>query len=464
MSRFDNELVRQANNAYQNTVGEGKTTTPRQQEYDQVGLAGTDPAPGVFQAPAAPVDEVGSWGALQPTSPNVVDVRNLDNLEGEIIGGPGSSAVWAEKQPMYASTQVIDESLYQVYKASRDIRNAIDEQVDFDFSNLITAANEASTVMRFASSDDTVNQVIGTVAGIVLDIENDLATYGDYRQASADLKSLEGLLEDIKVAATGEDDDKDGKEDDGDSDDSTKTSAKKKCVCKGKGCKNCKKSAKDKDSDDEDEDDEDDDDMPAFLKKKKKKASNGNQESLQVVDVRDLDDQAGVWDRQKAMTPNHTTNVLVPQEVNGEDAAYVPFYNDGGTTGIEPGNGPHKQQLDFQDGTNPAIAPYAGTVAAVQASREKIFAAIEVVDRLEKMGMVNHDDRAKHIAKFEQMSESKLAGFVASMELFEESGARQPRSQKVAKGNNSLPEMGRLTTASTVTRQDVQSDDWLMTL
>jgi len=539
MSRFDNELVRQANNAYQNTVGEGKTTTPRQQEYDQVGLAGTDPAPGVFQAPAAPVDEVGSWGALQPTSPNVVDVRNLDNLEGEIIGGPGSSAVWAEKQPMYASTQVIDESLYQVYKASRDIRNAIDEQVDFDFSNLITAANEASTVMRFASSDDTVNQVIGTVAGIVLDIENDLATYGDYRQASADLKSLEGLLEDIKVAATGEDDGKDDKEDDGDSDDSTKTSAKKKCVCKGKGCKNCKKSAKDKDSEDEDEDDEDDDDMPAFLKKKKKKASfdkvawspavdaaagaaaggllaglpgaaigaglgatheerktnkamggctgpgckipdcngqpapttasyyyasNGNQESLQVVDVRDLDDQAGVWDRQKAMTPNHTTNVLVPQEVNGEDAAYVPFYNDGGTTGIEPGNGPHKQQLDFQDGTNPAIAPYAGTVAAVQASREKIFAAIEVVDRLEKMGMVNHDDRAKHIAKFEQMSESKLAGFVASMELFEESGARQPRSQKVAKGNNSLPEMGRLTTASTVTRQDVQSDDWLMTL
>jgi hypothetical protein len=539
MSRFDNELVRQANNAYQNTVGEGKTTTPRQQEYDQVNLVGTDPAPGVFQAPAAPVDEVGSWGALQPTSPNVVEVRKLDNLEGEIIGGPGSSAVYAEGGPMYASTHVIDESLYQVYKASRDIRNSIGEQVNFDFSNLITAANEASTVMRFASSDDTVNQVIGTVAGIVLDIENDLATYGDYRQASADLKALEGLLEDIKTAATGEEKDP---EDDGDEDDKQKgtTGAKKKPKpkAKKKDCKNCKG----KGCDDCEDDDEDDDDKPAFLKKKttasfdkvawtpgvdaaaaalaggmlggipgaaagaaiganhelakKNKAdmakgggctgpgckipkcdgekapttssyyyaSNGNQESLQVVDVRDLDDQAGVWDRQRVMQPNHTTNVLVPQEVNGEDAGYVPFYNDGAETGIDPGNGPHKTQLDFNDGTNPALVPYQGVVNAVQASREKIFAAIEVVERLEKMGMVNHDDRAKHIAKFEQMSESKLAGFVASMELFEESGARQPRSQKVAKGNNSLPEMGRLTTASTVTRQDIQSDDWLMTL
>jgi hypothetical protein len=100
----------------------------------------------------------------------------------------------------------------------------------------------------------------------------------------------------------------------------------------------------------------------------------------------------------------------------------------------------------------------------VQASREKIFAAIQVVDRLEKMGMVQHDDRAKHIAKFEQMSNTKLAGFVASIDMFEESGARQPRSQKVASGNNRLPEMGRLTTASAVTRQDVMSDDWLMTL
>ena len=78
--------------------------------------------------------------------------------------------------------------------------------------------------------------------------------------------------------------------------------------------------------------------------------------------------------------------------------------------------------------------------------------------------MVNDDDRAKHLAKFEQMDSAKLAGFVASLDMLEESGARQPRSQKVASGSNRMPEMGRLTTASTVTRQDVQSDDWLMTL
>ena len=78
--------------------------------------------------------------------------------------------------------------------------------------------------------------------------------------------------------------------------------------------------------------------------------------------------------------------------------------------------------------------------------------------------MVQNNDRAKHIAKFEQMSDSKLAGFKASLDMLEESGARQPRSQKVASGNNRLPEMGRLTTASAVTRQDIQSDDWLMTL
>ena len=78
--------------------------------------------------------------------------------------------------------------------------------------------------------------------------------------------------------------------------------------------------------------------------------------------------------------------------------------------------------------------------------------------------MVQENDRAKHIAKFEQMSEAKLAGFVASLDMLEESGARQPRSQKLASGSTRLPEMGRMTTASTIGRQDAQSDDWLMTL
>ena len=475
MSRFDDELIKQAENAYQQMVGEGHTTTPRQQPYNQIDTVGTDSAPGVTQAPA-PVDEMADWVANMPAVRRV-DVRDLESADpakpgaqGEIIGGPGSSAVYPEGQQMYATKNPIDESLYNVYKASREIRDAIDSQVDFDFSRLMTASTDAATVLRFASTNDDAIQIVGTIASIVDDIESDLIAYGDYRQASADLTQLESLLEDINKYAgsqTTKEEKDESSADDEDSDDS-RTAAKKSkskkdsCKnCKGKGCDEC----------------EDDDcsckgcgsecscgDCKACKNKKYKKATNGNQETLQVVDVRDLDDQAGLWDRERVTTPDHVTNVLVPEEVNGEDAAYVPFYNDGAGTGITPGDGPHKQQLDFNDGTNPALVPYQQVAGAVQASREKIFAAIQVVDRLEKLGMVQHDDRAKHIAKFEQMSDSKLAGFVASIDMLEDSGARQPRSQKVASGSNRLPEMGRLTTASTVTRQDIASDDWLMTL
>ena len=458
MSRFDDEIIKQAENAYQERGLSGQTTTPRQQPYDQVNTVGTDSAPGIFQAPPA-VEEMNDWVANTPAV-RTIEVRDLESadpskpgVQGEIIGGPGSSAVYPEGQRMYASIDPIDESLYNVYKASRQIRDAISDEVDFDFGNLFTAANDASTVMRFASVDEDVNQVVGTIASIVSDIENDLATTGDYRQASADLQQLESLLEDInKVASSDSDGDDDSKGSDDDADDS-KTAAKKSCEhCKGKGCDECECSCDGEGK------------CKACKNKKSKKATNGNQETLQVVDVRDLDDQAGVWDRQRVMTPDHNTNVLVPEAVNGEDAGYVPFYNDGAETGIEPGNGPHHQQLDFQDGTNPALAPYAGTVAAVQASREKIFEALQIVERLEKLGMVQHDDRAKHIAKFEQMSDASLVGFKTALDTFEDSGARQPRSQKVASGSNRLPEMGRLTTASTVKRQDVASDDWLMTL
>ena len=475
MSRFDDELIKQADNAYQLHGLSGQTTTPREHPYDQVNTVGTDSAPGVTQAPA-PVDEVKDWVANNPMV-RQLDVRDLESADpangamGEIIGGPGSSAVYPEGQQMYASTNPIDESLYQVYKASREIRDAIDSQTDFDFGNLFTAATDANTVLRFASTNDEIVNVIGTVASIVAEIENNLVATGDYRQASADLSALEGLVEDInKLAAKGENPfaDDDDEEDDDD-----------ECTCDGKGtCKCCKKKAKAK----------------AKKKKNKKKAArtewctgpgckiencdgkkepkeasylyatNGNQETLQVVDVRDLDDQAGVWDRNKVMSPDHQTNVQIPEEVNGEDAGYVPFYNDGAETGIVPQQGPHHQEVFPYDGTNPAFAPYAGTVAAVQASRERIFESLQIVERLEKLGMVQENDRAKHIAKFEQMSEAKLAGFVASLDMLEESGARQPRSQKVASGANRLPEMGRLTTASSTTRTSLLADDWLMTL
>jgi len=473
MSRFDNELIKsaagaQGGNAYQLHGLSGQSTTPRQMPYDQINTVGTDMAPGVTQAPAA-VAEVPMWVADAPAA-RLLEVRDLESADpmnggpGEILGGPGSglypSMVLAEGRLMAASINPIDESLYQVYKASREIRDAIDSQIDFDFSNLVTASNDAATVLRFASADNSVNQAIGTVASIVLDIENDLATTSNFHQAAADLVALEDLLQDInKFAAK----DEDKEEDDGDEDDK-KTAAKSKSKAKSKkkkkDCKNCKG----KGCDECEDDDDDDDDKPAFLKKRT--ATNGNQETLQVVDVRDLDDQAGVWDRSKVMTPDHTTNVLVPEEVNGEDAGYVPFYNDGSSTGIIPGQEPHKQEVWPYDGSNPALVPYQqmGVVAAVQANRERIYESLNLVNRLEKMGMASEEDRAKNLAKFEQMDSVKLAGFVASLDMFEESGARQPRSQKVASGNNRMPEMGRLTTASAVKRQDVQSDDWLMTL
>jgi hypothetical protein len=185
--------------------------------------------------------------------------------------------------------------------------------------------------------------------------------------------------------------------------------------------------------------------------------------------VQDLDGTNPVWDRQKAMTPDFQTNVLVPNaQPNQLALADVPDdYNDGGETGFGLAYNYHREPWP-NDGTNPALAPFqpmAATVqAAVQAGKEKILEAIEVVDRLERLGMVQGDDRANHIAKFEQMSDSKLAGFKASSDMLEESGARQPRSQKVASGANRLPEMGRLTTASTANQFDVKSDDFLMTL
>jgi len=140
-------------------------------------------------------------------------------------------------------------------------------------------------------------------------------------------------------------------------------------------------------------------------------------------------------------------------------------YNDGGETGFGLAYNYHREPWP-NDATNPALVPdqQMQMQAAVQAGKEKILESIELVGRLERLGMVNPQDRASHVAKFEQMSNAKLAGFKASIDLLEESGARQPRSQKVASGANRMPEMGRLTTASTISPADIKADDWLMTL
>ena len=449
MSRFDDELVKEAHNAWQERGLPG-STTPRQMPYDQTTNLNLDGPFGLSSQAPTPMDEVADWVADMPMS-RQLDVQDLDAAEdGEIIGGPGSSAVYPEGREMYAST--LDDTLYNIYKASREVRDSIDSQSDFDFTNLFTAAASANDFARVASSDQDVIYSVGTIAGLVNEIEDNLIVTSDYKQAYDDLQALEGYLEDINKFSS-KDEDKDG-EDDGDKDDmeekmkSEKKDKKKKKKSEKKASKTC--SIPDCKGDEK-------------CEMKAKEATNGNQETLQITDVRDLDDSGSHFTKEDVMTPDHVTNVLVPEEVNGEDAGYVNYYNDGSETGKTPQADDDRNPFPY-DGTNPALAPYAGTVASVQASREKIFDALQVVERLEKLGMVAEDDRMKHVAKFEQMSDAKLAGFKASLDMLEESGARQPRSQKVASGANRLPEMGRMTTASTVTRQSVQADDWLMTL
>ena len=425
MSRFDNELTKTADNAWQQS-GAPKPTTG--EHYDQT----TNPFPGAILPDQLPVaDELGDWKAGDPGG-SAIDVTDLDRVDTDVVGGPGSSAVYTVKGPQYAA---VEESLYSVYKASREIRDAIDTQQDFDFSGLFTAAAEANDFVRTASTEQDLVHTVGTIAGIVNDIENELVVTSNYKQAYEDLKALESLTETInKVAADSADAMMEKEESDHDEDDVMKTTASKTETI-----------------------------AERIAEREKRIATNGNQETLQITDVRDLDDSGSHFTKEDAMTPDHVTNVEVAENVNGEDAGYVNYYNDGAETGKTPQVDDDTNPWPF-DGTNPALVGYQGTVAAVQASREKIFEALQVVERLEKLGMVNNNDRAKHIAKFEQMSDSKLEGFKASLDMLEESGARQPRSQKVASGNNRLPEMGRMTTASSVTRQDLLSDDWLMTL
>ena len=462
MSRFDNELVKEADNAWQQSGAPGPTT-PRQEEYNQTTTINLDGPFGMSSEAPTPLDEVGGWVA-DMTMARELDVQDLDAAEnGEIVGGPGDSAVYPEGRPMYAS---LDDSLYSIYKASRDIREAIETQQDFDFNGLVTAAQDTTKFARTASEDQDLVYTIGNIASIVNDIEDNLVVTANYEQAYSDLTSLEGFLEDLNKYASAD------KDDDSDKDDECKH-------CNGKGCEHCGKkkasitnSILNRDSRLAAEHCTGHGCTKAACDGMKAdgtvhtgsvvEATNSNQETNRVTDVRDLDDSADIFDFQRTMTPDHVTNVLVPEEVNGEDAGYVNYYNDGAETGKTPQVDDDRNPFPY-DGTNPALVGYQAQ-ASVQSSREKIFEALQVVERLEKLGMVEGENRAKHIAKFEQMSDAKLAGFKASLDMLEESGARQPRSQKVASGNNRLPEMGRMTTASSFKRQDVLADDWLMTL
>ena len=404
MSRFDDELTRTADNAWQMRGLPEPIDAPGYDPFTNMYLDG--PLGLSSQPQVAPSTDAAKMMANQPVR-RMINVTDLDTQD--VMSQPGSSAV-------YASVDNLDDSLYQVYKASRNIRDAIADGSDFDFDALRTASIYCMDFTRRASKDKDINEVIGTIASIIDEIENNLVLTSDYKVAHRDLQEFETLLEDVNGFAS----------------------------------RQASNVISDVASDLEDR----------IAQRENRLATNGNQETLQMDDVRNLDN-VGLYE--KSVSPDMTVDVTAPEEVNGQDAGYVPYYNDGAETGKVPQQGDDRNPFPY-DQTNPALVPYAGTVASVQASREKIFEALQVVERLEKLGMVQSDDRAKHIAKFEQMSDAKLAGFKASLDMLEESGARQPRSQKVASGNNRMPEMGRLTTASTTTRESILADDWLMTL
>ena len=429
MSRF------QAGNGWQNS-GAPSPATPRQLPYDQVDTINLDSWGAQEQSPP-PADEVEGWVADQPAA-RFVDVQDLDAAEdGEIPGGPGSSAVYPEGRQMYANYQGnfasdMDEKLYRVAENIHNVQVAISNGDDFSFSNVQGAANDASDHVKSASTDTNLQWVVASIPSILNDIEDNLVATNDYRQASKELTELKTLVEDTYKFASEDDDAEDDDEDDSTKEASTvakNTATEKTEDAKGTIVDN-------------------------FINRV---ATNGNQETLEITDVRDLDDSGENFTYETAVTPDHVTNVLEPEEVNGEDAGYVGYYNDGSESGITPQVDEDRSPFPY-DATNPALVPYS----AVQASRSKIFTALNLYDKLETLGMVNPEEKFVHIAKFEQMSDAELKGFSESIDMFEKSGASQPRVQRVASTTRgSFPDMGRLTTAS-ISKDSVLADDYLI--
>jgi len=226
-----------------------------------------------------------------------------------------------------------------------------------------------------------------------------------------------------------------------------------------------------------------------------KTATNGNQETSRPTNVQDLDDIS--QSRQEVMTPDQVTDVLVPNlQPNQLQLADVPpYYNDGASTGRVPQVDEDKNPWP-SDATNPAFVPYQRAAKKKHdkkeeekkksnaearhemeseeeeveneknASREGLFKAVNLVDRLERLGMVRKDERAKHIAQYEKMSPSKIEGVIMTLDTMERTGAVKPR-QAMRVSNNQparVPEMGRTTRTASVSKQDVLKDDYLITL
>jgi len=226
-------------------------------------------------------------------------------------------------------------------------------------------------------------------------------------------------------------------------------------------------------------------------------ATNGNQETSRPTNVQDLDDIT--QSRQEVMTPDSIEDVVVPNlQPNQLQLADVPpYYNDGASTGFVPQQSENKTPWPG-DGTNPAFAPYQSVAKKKNekeekkedkkksdaeskredkseeeeiekektASREGLLQAVNLVDRLERLGMVRKDERAKHIAQYEKMSSSKIEGVIMTLDTMERTGAVKPRQamRVVNSQPNRVPEMGRTTRTASVSKQDIQNDDYLITL
>jgi len=435
MSRFDDELTPKA------------AAVPGVQ-YDQTSNMYLDGPLGLSSQSPAP--EVDAWKDIYPQ--RFLDVQDLDASGTDVMGGPGSNAVHADDwdkemvspQVQNVPAQFEQPGVHPLNSGNQSAKSASkeycsgpgckiadcdgkmekDASVQYDgIEETLYRAYEASRDLRTAIKADEeadFSELHDRLANVVKELQDNKKTAGREKIGAA--KYLTKFASEI--------DDK--------YEEAEMTN------------KEARKALKE---------------IEKTLSSLSKIGTNGNQETDTMDQVQDLDGTNPVWDRQKTMMPDQQTNVTVPNEQPNQLAlADVPDdYNDGGETGYGLAYNYHREPWP-NDGTNPALVPFQQMTAAVQAGKEKILEAIEVVDRLERLGMVQDDDRANHIAKFEQMSDAKLAGFKASIDMLEESGARQPRSQKVASGANRLPEMGRLTTASTASPQDVKIDDFLMTL
>jgi len=432
MSRFDDELT-------------PKEAAVPGVQYDQTTNMYLDGPFGLSSQSPAP--EVDAWKDIYPE--RFLDVQDLDASGTDVMGGPGSNAVRAvdnEEQIVSPQVQGIPAQFEQpglhplnsgkmsakkeycsgpgCKIADCDGKMEKDASVQYDgIEETLYRAYEASRDLRTAikaEEEADFSELHDRLASVVKELQDNKKTAGREKIGAA--KFLTKFASEI--------DDK--------YEEAEMTN------------KEARKALKE---------------IEKTLSSLSKIGTNGNQETDTMDQVQDLDGTNPVWDRQKTMAPDQQTNVTVPNEQPNQLAlADTPDdYNDGGETGYGLAYNYHREPWP-NDGTNPALVPFQQMTAAVQAGKEKILEAIEVVDRLERLGMVQDDDRANHIAKFEQMSDAKLAGFKASIDMLEESGARQPRSQKVASGANRLPEMGRLTTASTASPQDVKIDDFLMTL